>query len=267
MRKRESEKVNLMGWASRAEMSDTAIDLPPPFRLVKLREMGDAFAYARSIAHGDGAGTLVYVGRFDVVELAVVLEPDEPLFLARRAFYAGLNALADALTVLAPPECPITVSWPDAINVNGGLVGGGRLGWPPDVQEQDTPDWVIFGASVRTICMNSDRSGLPLMPALEDQGFASLNSDCLVASFARHLMSNIDTWQSVGFDTIARNYVHRLDSQKGATPSIAASGDLHLQWRGADEPERHSLLEALRSPSWLDIDSKKKHEGAPHHST
>src|SRR5262249_40327047 len=73
-----------------------------------------------------GAGTLVYVGRFDLAEFAVVLEPEEPLETARRALYAGLNALADALAVHAPPERPITFDWPDGVRVNGGLVGGGR---------------------------------------------------------------------------------------------------------------------------------------------
>ena len=57
----------------------------------------------------------------------VVLEPDEPLRTARRAFYAGMNALADALLVHAPPEKPIAIDWPDALRVDGGLVGGGRL--------------------------------------------------------------------------------------------------------------------------------------------
>ena len=56
-----------------------------------------------------GAGTLVYVGRFDLAEFAVVLEPDEPLRTARRAFYAGMAALADALAAHAPPEKPIAV--------------------------------------------------------------------------------------------------------------------------------------------------------------
>ena len=37
------------------------------------------------IAAEQGAGTLVYVGRFDLAEFAVVLEPDEPLRTARRA--------------------------------------------------------------------------------------------------------------------------------------------------------------------------------------
>src|SRR2546428_9203785 len=80
------------------------LDLPPPFRLVPLREAGDAFAHATTIAAEAGAGTLVWVGRFDLVEFALVLEPDEPLRSARRAFYAGMTALADALLVHAPPE-------------------------------------------------------------------------------------------------------------------------------------------------------------------
>src|SRR6201986_1518035 len=103
-----------------------ALDLPTVYRLVTLREVGDAFAHAQAIAAEEGAGTLVYVGRFDLAEFAVVLEPEEPLETARRALYAGIVALADALAVHAPPERPITFDWPDAVRVNGGLVGGAQ---------------------------------------------------------------------------------------------------------------------------------------------
>ena len=99
---------------SRRARPPPALDLPPPYRLVTLREVGDAFAHACAIAADEGAGTLVYVGRFDLAEFAVVLEPDEPLRLARRAFYAGMTALADALAAHAPPEKPMTIDWPDA---------------------------------------------------------------------------------------------------------------------------------------------------------
>src|SRR5581483_8813587 len=92
---------------------ETALDLPPPFRLLTLREAGDAFAHAVRVAAQEGAGTLVHVGRFGLVEFAVVLEPEEPLRNARRALYAGLTALADALAVHAPPERPIGFDWPD----------------------------------------------------------------------------------------------------------------------------------------------------------
>ena len=40
------------------------INLPPPFRLMRLRECRDAFAHAIEIAEESGAGTLTYVGRF-----------------------------------------------------------------------------------------------------------------------------------------------------------------------------------------------------------
>src|SRR5262245_11214744 len=104
-----------------------ALNLPPVFRAVTLREVGDAFRHARANAAELGAGTLVFVGRFDLAEFAVVLEPDEPLRTVRRAFYAGMAALADALTAHAPPEKPITCTWPDAIRIDQGLVGGGQF--------------------------------------------------------------------------------------------------------------------------------------------
>jgi hypothetical protein len=185
-----------------------------------------------------------------------VLEPDEPLRSARLAFYAGMNALTDALSAHAPPACSITVSWPGAIHVDSGLVGGGRLAWPRQASDEEVPDWIVFGASIRTVCMDKDRSGVPLAAALEDQGFSNLGADRLVSSFARHLMSNIDAWQSAGFEVIARKYARRLDSRRGATSRIAPNGDFLLQWPGMREPERHSLSEALHCASRLDANSK-----------
>jgi len=65
-------------------------------------------------------------------------------------------------------------------------------------------------------------------------------------------MSNVDVWQSLGFDAIARHYLERLVLAKGASAALAENGDLLLQWRGATEPDRHSLLDALASPTWLE---------------
>ena len=97
-----------------ARLGDTeqTLDLPPGYTLVALRELGDAFAHACEIAAEAGAGTLVWVRRYDLVEFAVVLEPDEPLRSARRAFFAGMNALADAIAAHCPPEREVTFDWP-----------------------------------------------------------------------------------------------------------------------------------------------------------
>ena len=230
-----------------------ALDLPPPFNLVTLREVGDAFAHATAQAAVLGAGTLVYVGRFDLAEFAVVLEPDEPLRQARYALYAGLNALADALAVHAPPEKPIAFDWPDAIRVDGGLVRGARLAWPEGTKEDATPDWLVFGGMIRTVSLSAEEAGLrPLGSALEDEGFDELGSNRLVESFARHLMVAIDSWQEHGFAESSKNYLARLSPEKGTRRELDHNGDLLVRRIGKAETERRKLIPALAKPSWLD---------------
>jgi biotin-(acetyl-CoA carboxylase) ligase len=229
-----------------------ALNLPPPFRLVTLREVGDAFAYARTHAAELGAGTLISVGRFDLAEFAVVFEPDDSLASAWRALYAGMVALADALATIAPPEKSITIEWPDAIRVDGGLVGGGRLAWPDGADEAAPPPWLVFGAMIRTVSMAGDDSGVrPLATALEDEGFRDVGSDRLVESFARHLMRVIDRWREAGFAAIADNYVSRLERGEGVRHDIGDNGELLV--RGIGNPvERRRLKPKLAVPSWLD---------------
>ena len=78
---------------SRLADVEQTLDLPPGYTLVALREHGDAFAHGCEIAAQSGAGTLIWVQQFNLVEFAVVLEPDEPPdSSARRAFFAGMNA-------------------------------------------------------------------------------------------------------------------------------------------------------------------------------
>jgi biotin-(acetyl-CoA carboxylase) ligase len=241
-----------------------ALDLPPPFHLVTLREVGDAMAHAVEIAGEAGAGTLVHVGRFDLAEFAVVLEPDEPLWKARRAIYAGSAALVDALAVHAPPEKPIAFDWPDAIRVDGGLVGGVRLEWPIGADENEPPPWLVFGAMIRTVALGEEQPGLtPLATALEDEGFDGLGSGRLVESFSRHLMSAIDTWHEKGFAAIEKDYLARLSPSLPSPASgggmggavrraIDENGDLLVKRMTASEPVRHSLVSALSRVSWLD---------------
>ena len=227
------------------------LDLPPGFNLVPLREVGDAFAHAKANAAELGAGTLVFVGRFDLAEFAVVLEPDEPLATARRAFYAGQAALADALATHAPPEKPIEFIWPDAIHVDGGLVGGGRLAWSKG-PEDEPPAWLVFGGMIRTVAMGDTEPGLrPLAAALEDEGFDGLESGRLVESFARHLMVLVDAWHEQGFAAVAKDYLSRLQPEKGVSRNIDDNGDLLVRRMGKVEVERRKLLPLLATPSWL----------------
>lgn len=231
--------------------------LPPPFTLVRLRELGDAFAHAISIAGEQGAGTLVYVGRFDLAEFAVVLEPEESLVRARRAFYAGMVALADALISSAQPETAITITWPDAISVNQGLVGGGRLAWPQGTAEDDVPAWLVFGGMIRTVSMTGREPGLnPLVTALEEEGFTDLMSNQVVEGFARHLMVALDSWRESGFDAVAKNYLELLPRESGVRRAIDVNGDLMIRRMGKVDGARTELVPLLAAPSWYDPVSK-----------
>jgi hypothetical protein len=233
-----------------------APDLPPPYRLVALREVGDAFTHAVNVAKDEGAGTLVFVGRFDLAEFAVVLEPDEPLRSARRAFYAGCVALGDALAAHAPPEKPIVFDWPDAVSVDGGLVGGARLAWPRRAHEDAPPDWLVFGAMIRIVSLAEGEPGVrPLTAALEEEGFSDIGATSLMQSFARHLMVATDSWQEQGFAAVAKNYLARLKPQSGVRREIDDNGDLLVRRMTGAEVERRELRAALAHPSWLDPNS------------
>jgi biotin-(acetyl-CoA carboxylase) ligase len=229
------------------------IHLPPPFTLVRLRESGDAFAHACRIAPKSGAGTLVFVGRFDLAEFAVVLEPAEPLRVARRAFYAGMLALTDALRAYAPPNKAVTIEWPDAVRIDGGLVGGGRMGWPEAADEDEPPLWLVFGAMIRTVAMDDDEPGVyPLASALDQEGFGETGAAQLTESFARYLMLAVDGWQADGFDSVAREYLGRIPRERQIIRRIDDQGDLLARRIGRDATERRDLVQALAVPSWLD---------------
>jgi hypothetical protein len=236
------------------------LSMPPGIELVTLREGGDAFAYAQEIAGQRGAGTLVVVQRFDLVEFALVLEPDEPLGSARRALYAGLCAMADSLAMHCPPEKPLQFNWPDAILFDHGLIGGGRLAWPKDAPEDQPPDWLVFAGMMRTAVVRDRASGVSLEPgtwsigtSLEVEGFEEIDAGAIVESFIRHFMVHVDAWREHGFKRVARDFLARLPHDTAERRGIDGNGDLLVHLTNANGPaQRHPLPPALASVHWFD---------------
>lgn len=225
------------------------LDLPPLFSLVTLRETGDAFAHACRIAPEAGAGTLVRVGRFDLVEFALVLEPEEPLSAARRAFFAGMAALADAIGAVCPPDKPLAFDWPDTVLFDGARIGGGRLGWPETCREDEIPDWLVFGATlIRARIGLGEAGAAPGSTSLEEEAFEE-GGEAIVEGFARHLMLAFDGWAERGFAAVAPRYLSRLPLFGECR--LDDNGDLLVG--GAGEPVlRLPLVPALKEPAWLD---------------
>jgi biotin-(acetyl-CoA carboxylase) ligase len=232
------------------------LDLPPGFSEKSLRESGDAFAHACAIASQEGAGTLVWVRRYDLVEFAVVLEPQEPLALARLVFYPCMNAVADALALHCPPERPISFDWPDALRFDGGLLGGGRLGWPDDAPDHLPPDWLVFGAQLRSSLVVAPDPGLrPDAVALDELGFEEVEAIDLIESFARHLLTGMHDWSERGAKLLAKRWLDRLARVKGVSHGIDANGDLLM--RTDQGTRRRIFVDALASPSWLDPETRE----------
>jgi hypothetical protein len=210
------------------------LDLPPAFRLVTLRERGDAFEHACRIAAEEGAGTLVWVRRFDLAEFAVVLEPEGSLGEARRSFSLGMAALAGAVASHCPPAMPLAIEWPGTMKFDDAIVGGGRLGWPAGVAEEEPTPWLVFGAVLRLHAMKEIEPGLYGVGAsLFDIGFDDADAGQLIEAFARQLLTLTDVWARDGNAAVDARY---------------------MRWLSALPPEGPDALRAalIAEPAWRD---------------
>jgi BirA family transcriptional regulator, biotin operon repressor / biotin---[acetyl-CoA-carboxylase] ligase len=206
--------------------------LPSLFAPVMLREGGDAFARAVELAPAEGpfaphrgAGTLVWVRAYARAEAAVVLEPELPLGAARLAVLAAANALADALAADAPPDLPLTWSWPTQLSVNGGTVGGLRWAAPPGTAEDAVPEWLVVGYTLRLAWPEATVPGEhPGETALAEEGFEGLTPALLAHGWARHLMANLDEWQARGPGRVADRFLARL-TDPGPAPGLRRGVD------------------------------------------
>lgn len=223
-------------------------ELPPAYSLVPVPAGAGAFARACRLAAQDGAGTFVWSPGEETLDLAVVLEPDEPLRTARRAFFIGMAALLDALGSVAPPEKPLAVEWPATIRFDGARLGGGRLGWPEGCAEDQVPDWLVFSGALIASKRRAGEPGLtPGSTSLEEEGFAPEDGVRLAEAFSRHLLRGFALWREDGFEAGAATYLARLPAERRGL--IGSAGEI----AAAAEP---GFAAALRSPAWLDPQSQ-----------
>lgn len=222
--------------------------MPPGFELVTLREAQDAHKEAVR-QHERGAGTLFWVRRFDVAEFALILEPEEPLVSARRAFYIGMNALADTLATHAPPDKSVSINYPDALLLDNALIGGGRLAW--DINQNDEnkpPAWLVFSGMIRTHIVGVNELGLVAgSTSLEDEGGEVTDAQSLITAFTRHFMSGVHDYLNEGMKPIASTYLARLNRENKDLLGIDGNGDLITT-----KKQRTSLQEALKPIAWFD---------------
>jgi len=174
---------------------------------------------------------------------------------ARRALFAGMNAAADAIAAHCPPEREVSFDWPDTIRFDGGLLGGARLGWPTGCAETSVPEWLVLGVILRAADMaHVEEVQAAAGVSLLSEGFEMIETDAIIGSFARHLMTAFDRWNEHGFEAIARDYLARLVKRKaGERRTIDLNGDLLVgPPSGSGPADRMRLVDALARVVWYD---------------
>lgn len=220
-----------------------SLRLPPPFEPIVLAEGEDAFEYATRNAETLGAATVVVAPKVGQAEFAVVLEPEETLAAARLVVYAAGNALYNAIATQAPPQHAVGFDWPGTLRVDDTPAGGLRLGIPAGCREDDVPEFLVVGVTMRLERLEESADPEPLFTPGDEDGVEAFSATVLVADFCRYFAREISDWQADGFRPLAERWLFR-----------AHAGDLRLDDSGDGRRGEKvlSLAAGLAKPLWLD---------------
>ncbi len=232
-------------------------ELPPLFDLKPLPPGDDPFdAATAAVQAGDaGAGDVFWSQRLDRLEGAVVLEPDSSARDSLTMLPLAMVAFGDALGAIGPPVLAVHFRWPDAVEVNGGFVGGFRVGMADVAHDEEVPDWLVvsFSIAVQMDLMDDAPGRRADETTLFDEGCGEITVDDLTESFARHFLAWINRWQDEGFAPVRLAWLARL-KQNDKTEDKDTAPRLNLDERGGllcEGSETRALSEALQGPSWI----------------
>lgn len=151
-----------------------------------------------------GAGDLLWLRDHQVLDYAVVLEPDVGREKALDMVFTQMVALGDAIGAIAPPEVAITYRWPNKVLANGAEIGAVHAVLSDKNDEQGYPAFLIVATriAVKPTAEDIDPGHDPNRTTLWDEGCGSLDAIEVLDSVARHFMSWLHTWQEDGFQPV-----------------------------------------------------------------
>lgn len=223
--------------------------LPPVFR-PQPAVGASGFDEVAARLPADEAGAVVHAFGPEMLDVAFVLEPDQPTLAARRVLALGLDALAEALAAAAPPGTEIVAAWPDAIRVRGAMVGGVRLAaFPAEPAPDEPPDRLVLGFALRLAAPpNVEPGHWTRGTALSEEGLDGLDPAAFTELLAAHVLSRVDLWLTEGFDAVGARLARRLSAAGGGGGTIGPEGD----WVAPDGRLLGKAPAVGASPTWLD---------------
>ncbi len=224
--------------------------LPPLLSLKRLAPGEDPFETAVAAARaGEGeAGDFHWSQRLDRVELAIVLEPEPPVAESLTMLPLAMVAFGDALGAIGPPVLAVHFRWPDAVDVNGGFVGGFRVAMAEVENDDQVPAWLVIGFSIAVqMDLTDDAPGRKVNETtLYDEGCGDITADQLTESFARHFLTWVHRWEEEGFEPVRLAWLARLKQTDEPKKEIDSLGGLRREGF-----ETMPLTLALAGPGWV----------------
>ena len=157
--------------------------LPPAFQLVRLDREVAAFERAvRAAPRGIEHGTVYWSDRGDLLDLALVLEPDVPAAAALQDVHLLTVAACEALAQLLPPTVPVRCAWPADLILDGARVGGVRALRAPTADLAARPPWLVLGLVIQLDAPGAGAAALPDRTSLVAQGAGGVSAGALLAA-------------------------------------------------------------------------------------
>ncbi len=207
-----------------------------------------------------GAGDVFWARSTDILDIAVVLEPEVDRSQAIQMMFAAMVAFGDSLGAIGPPELGLYYVWPGGLLVNGATAGQVRVALPDACRQGGTPDWMVIGITVNLRVGNQDvEPGDDARNTnLLEEGCGDITRTQLVESLCRHFLVWINTWEHEGFKPIHEIWVGRcteLSDQldftlgeqrhRGTFVGLDESGDLLMRPEGGDSVVSISVLDCV----------------------
>ena len=223
-----------------------------------------AFDAAVSACRGQnaGAGDVFWSLAEDVLDIAVVLEPEVAAGQCCQMLFTAMVAFGDSFGAIGPPEVGVFYRWPNLMLINAAKVGEARIAMPT-CAEADLPRWLTVGLRVQ---IQPDETapepGYDLLnTCLWHEGAGEVDRTLLVESFARHFLTWINTWTDDGFKPVHENWTGRADGldevreitwqgekYKGKALSIDEEGNLLLKKKAGAVS-----LRVLDAVEWISV--------------
>ncbi len=210
-----------------------------------------------------GAGDTLWLQDTHQVELAIVLEPDDPLTRSAQMLPLAVAAAGDSLAALTPPQVGVHFRWPATLLLNGAAAGRCELTIPASCQPAETPAWMVLSFSLRFAFGEVAEPGtMPGITSLVEEGGEELTTIDVLDSYSRHFLSLLDAWSNDGFGDAVKNWSARAEGIDETIELQHPAGAVTARVLGLDEDGnllvRHddgrtsalALLECLdRAPS------------------